>query len=128
MVFIYSNLAQDVNIVNWGKPGANGVPVKEFSKIIKGGVGVINSKTMTQPAGAVMTEVTDKELEQMRQNAVFQSYEQSGFIWVGKTEDKSLKKTVSAMEKDKTGQLTAKDFKNPPHMNNQTDTLDAAHL
>lgn len=78
MPHVYSTLSCDQNYAFYGRGGGD-MPVKSHYIHIKGGTGIANDRIVT-PLGAVVTEITDEEAEQLRSHPVFQRHEKNGFI------------------------------------------------
>jgi len=78
-LYIYSTLSADVIYQNT-VPGGADIPRVDSEVMIKGGAGVANDRLVT-PRG-VVTKITEQQLEQLRENAVFKVHEANGFIQV----------------------------------------------
>lgn len=81
-LFIFSTLASDVAYTNHAQGGGD-MPVALPSVVVKGGAGVANDRIVT-PRG-VATEVTEEQVEYLRQNDVFKMHEKNGFVMVSET-------------------------------------------
>lgn len=126
MAYIVSKASQDNEYCDWQK-GRNGLNVKKFSVIIKGGANVLDKKTMETHNG-VITEVSAAELKFLEGNTAFKRHQERGWVKVCKTKAEAEKK-ADAVEKDENGdvkkdgsaQLTAEDFEKkgqkPPIVN-----------
>ncbi len=75
---------------------------------IDGGADVINKQLVT-PQG-VVTKVSDNELEILKSNKDFQRHLENGLVKYYNTAPK-IEKEADKMEKDKSKQLTAEDYK-----------------
>lgn len=75
---------------------------------IDGGADVINKQLVT-PQG-VVTKVSDNELEILKSNKDFQRHLEKGLVKYYNTAPK-VEKEADKMEKDKSKQLTAEDYK-----------------
>lgn len=126
MAYIVSKASQDNEYCDWQK-GRNGLNVKKFSVIIKGGANVLNRKTMETQNG-VITEVTAAELKFLEGNTAFKRHQERGWVMVCKTKGEAEKKAESVekdengdVKKDGSAQLTAEDFEKkgqkPPIIN-----------
>lgn len=77
--YVYSTLASDVNYTNYEKGGGD-LPVELPAVHVKGGAGVANDRLIT-PRG-VVTEVTEEQVQYLRENTVFQLHEANGFVQI----------------------------------------------
>ena len=78
-LFIFSTLASDVAYTNHAQGGAD-LPIELPPVLVKGGAGVMNDRIVT-PRG-VATEVTEEQVEYLRQNEIFKLHEKNGFVMV----------------------------------------------
>jgi len=78
-LFIFSTLASDVAYTNHAQGGGD-LPIDLPPVLVKGGAGVINDRIVT-PRG-VATEVTEQQVEHLRQNEIFKLHEKNGFVMV----------------------------------------------
>lgn len=109
-VFIYSTLSSDMVYASWDK--GPDLPKRRQGILIKGGAGIA-SKHLITPKG-VVTEITDEELKELKENQVFNLHCTNGFI---KIEYEKIKITnaIKDMEpKDKSTPLVPSDFPSPP--------------
>lgn len=105
MPYITSTMSAGVTYAIYKKtPGGLNIIDREIS--INGGANVIN-KALVTPQG-VVTKVSDEELELLKQNPVFKTHVDGGYIKITKTEKKENTKDMT--EKDKSAQPTEKDF------------------
>lgn len=81
-LFIFSTLASDVAYTNHEQGGGD-MPIAQPSVVIKGGAGVANDRIVT-PRG-VATEVTEQQVEYLRQNEIFKLHEKNGFVMVSES-------------------------------------------
>jgi len=81
-LFIFSTLASDVAYTNHEQGGGD-MPISLPSVVVKGGAGVANDRIVT-PRG-VATEVTEQQVEYLRQNDVFKMHEKNGFVMVSES-------------------------------------------
>ena len=79
-LFIFCTLASDVAYTNHAQGGGD-MPIELPPVVIKGGAGVANDRIVT-PRG-VATEVTEEQVEYLRQNEIFKLHEKNGFIKCG---------------------------------------------
>lgn len=106
-VYIFSTLANDQNYTNWVKGGGD-VPIKGHSVLIKGGTGVANNRLIT-PLG-VSTEITDFDLEELKNNPAFLEHQKAGFIVV-RNKKTDTEKVASEMNlKDESAPMTEADY------------------
>lgn len=109
MPYIYSTLTCDNAYVVYSQGGAD-LKVKTGQIIIKGGVGVANSRLIT-PLG-VATQVTEDELKLLEENAVFKLHKENGFIVVqesGKESD-AEKVALDMTGRDESSPVTPSDY------------------
>lgn len=111
MAYILSKLANSQCYVKWAK-GANGINNIAAKVEIKGGADVINKKTLETPRG-VVTEVTEAELELLKENPDFNRHLENGFITIidNKPSEEKIEEKAEAMPKDASRQKTPKDYK-----------------
>lgn len=107
-IYIYSTLAADMNYTNYQQGGAD-MPVELPAVHIKGGAGVANDRFIT-PSGAVITEITEQQLEYLRANLVFQMHEENGFIQVSE-ELVDGEKAAGDMDRDSSAPITPGDLR-----------------
>lgn len=80
--------------------------------LIKGRSNTVDPITRTTIGPGVITEVSDKQLEFLRKDVVFQVHEKKGFITVIEKGTESASKVVKNMEeKDKSAPKTPLDYK-----------------
>lgn len=82
-MYVFSTLAADVAYTNHAQGGAD-IPVELPPVLIQGGAGVANDRLAT-PRG-VATEVTEQQVEYLRNNPVFQMHEKNGFVLISASE------------------------------------------
>lgn len=80
-MFIFSTLASDVAYTNHVQGGGD-IPIELPPVVVKGGAGVANDRLVT-PRG-IATQVTEEQLEYLRQNKIFQLHEENGFVMVAR--------------------------------------------
>ena len=78
-LFVFCTLASDVAYTNHAQGGGD-MPIELPPALIKGGAGVANDRIVT-PRG-VATEVTEEQVEYLRQNEIFKLHEKNGFVMV----------------------------------------------
>jgi hypothetical protein len=106
-VYVFSTLANDQNYTNWVKGGGD-VPIKGHAVMIKGGTGVANNRLIT-PLG-VATEVTEFDLEELKNNPCFLEHQRDGYIVV-KNKKSDTEKVASDMNlKDESAPMTDADY------------------
>lgn len=81
-LFIFCTLASDVAYTNHAQGGGD-MPIELPPVVIKGGAGVANDRIVT-PRG-VATEVTEEQVEYLRQNEIFKLHEKNGFVMVSES-------------------------------------------
>ena len=81
-LFVFCTLASDVAYTNHAQ-GGNDLPIELPPVVIKGGAGVANDRIVT-PRG-VATEVTEEQVEYLRQNEIFKLHEKNGFVMVSES-------------------------------------------
>jgi len=111
MAFILSKLSNNQNYVKWVK-GANGINQACESVLIKGGADVINKRTLETPQG-VVTEVTEAQLELLKENPDFRAQVEAGFLSIieNKISEEKAEEKAAEMPKDNSRQKTPKDYK-----------------
>lgn len=111
-IFVVSKLSSDVKYTTWKttRDGNNSIKnhvVKEI--LIKGGCGVVNSKTLIAPDGrGVFTEIKEEDKEFLVNNPVFKKHLEKGFVYFVNSEKSNIGETLQA--EDNSAQLTAEDF------------------
>lgn len=80
-IYVYSTLANDQQYNVW-KKSDNDLPTIERAVLIKGKFGVTDKKTLVTSYEAAVTKITESELEDLRQNEVFQLHVKNGHIIV----------------------------------------------
>lgn len=111
MPYILSKLANSQCYTQYVK-GVNDINNVCERIFIKGGADVINKKTLDTPNG-VVTEVTNEQLDILKQNADFNRHLENGFVSIIEnkiSEDKTEEK-AAIMPKDNSRQKTPKDYK-----------------
>lgn len=107
MNYIYSTLASNTRYATY-QDTASDMPVIASSITIRGGAGVADKHFIT-PRGAV-TEVTDAELEALKNNTVFKRHVERGFIVID-TKKQDVEKVVSEMEaRDNSAPVVPQDY------------------
>lgn len=78
---------------------------------IKGKTGVTDKKTLITTNGGTITPVTEQQYSWLKDDPLFKLHEKAGFIRVEKSKMSAENKAEKEAEvKDKSAQLTAKDF------------------
>jgi tRNA A37 threonylcarbamoyladenosine dehydratase len=108
MNFVMSTLTNSVDYAVYAKVGDG---VKTVTKIItvKGGSYRRDPKTL-QMAQGVVTEVSDADLEILRQNPLFKQHEKNGEHIVVKSKKDASKAKKDGAPKDGSAQLTPEDY------------------
>lgn len=111
MAFILSKLANSQCYTKWAT-GPNGINQLVAEVKINGGADVINKKTLDTPNG-VVTEVSDNDLDLLKQNHDFLQHLEKGYLTIidSRISDDKAQEKAAAMTKDKSRQKTPKDFK-----------------
>jgi len=107
-LYVYSTLASDVAYTNH-MAGGGDMPIELPPVTIKGGAGIANERLMT-PRG-VVTEVTEQEVEYLRQNEVFKMHEKNGFIEVSESRVDPDIAAADMTGRDNSAPLVPEDFK-----------------
>lgn len=107
MPYIVSTLAAGVNYMTYSKQ-RGGKPIPTGTILVKGGANVTDKRTLIAPGG-VLTELSAKDLEQLRNNPIFQEQEAAGYLKVlDKKPDPD--KAGASLNDDTSAQLTASDY------------------
>ena len=110
MAFITSaSAAPHDYVVEW-EQGPNNVRKPKRTIHINGGSDVINKRTLITPRG-VVTEVTEKDIEDLKKDPLFIFHLNNGFLEISGTE-KEANKAEKDLEKDKSAQITPDDYEN----------------
>ena len=112
MPYIISKLANAQCYTQWVK-GVNNINQLVSKVEIKGGADVINKKTLETPQG-VVTEVTEQQLEILKQNCDFQKHFKNGFLTIieNKPSEEKVAEKAEKLKKDASKQKTKKDYQN----------------
>ncbi len=109
MPHIASTLTCDNEYVQWNRHG-DGTVTKGESVLIRGGFGLANKNFVT-PQGAILTEITDQELEFLEKDFHFNKHREGGFLKVIRSGSKDGEKAASDMTLgDKSQPRTPSDF------------------
>lgn len=110
--FVVSKLSSDVKYTTWKtiKDSNNSIKNRSVKEIlIKGGCGVVNSKTLITPDGrGVFTEISNEEKEFLINNPVFKKQMERGFVSIVDTEKSNIGEKMQI--EDTSAQLTEEDF------------------
>ena len=107
-LYVYSTLASDVAYTNH-TPGGGDMPIELPPVHIKGGAGIANDRLVT-PRG-VVTEVTEEQVEYLRQNEVFKLHEKNGFVEVSASRVDPDTAAADMTGRDNSAPLVPEDFK-----------------
>ena len=107
-LYVYSTLASDVAYTNHAKGGGD-MPIELPPVFIRGGAGVANDRFIT-PRG-VVTEVTEEQVEYLRQNEVFKLHEKNGFVEVSESKVDPDLVAADMTGRDNSAPLVPQDFK-----------------
>ena len=117
-IFVVSKLSSDVVYTNWVtiKDGANNIKRNIAKKVlVKGGVGVVNSRTLIAPDGrGVFTEISKEEKEELLLNVVFQRHLENSFVSFVESEKSNAGEKLQV--EDNSAQLTDEDFVNEENL------------
>ena len=117
-IFLVSKLSSDVVYTNWVtiKDGANNIKRNIAKKVlVKGGVGVVNSRTLIAPDGrGVFTEISKEEKEELLLNVVFQRHLENSFVSFVESEKSNAGEKLQV--EDNSAQLTDEDFVNEENL------------
>lgn len=112
LLCVFSTLAAPMAYTDF-HTADNGVPVAKGEVLIKGGAGVMNENLLT-PRG-VPTMVTEKQVELLKRNSVFQLHERNGYVVIdevdrppGETEIEQMAAVMTG--RDNSAPLVAEDF------------------
>ena len=109
MPFIYSTLSSSVAYAQYDVSSGNDLPPRTGSIVIKGGAGVAEAPHLRAPNGAVVTEVTDEELEILKKDPTFKVHMANHFITI-REKEQNAEAVASDMEsRDQSAQLTEAD-------------------
>lgn len=120
MPFVYSTLSCDQRYTKYSEEkDPNILPREERSVLINGGANIADRNLVTLQG--VVTQVSDEDLALLKQNSLFQTHQQNGFITI-ESSKVDVEKVVGDMEtRDKSAPLTPEDFevedKKPPVVN-----------
>lgn len=106
--YIYSTLSSAMNYQNYGAGGAD-LPVATDGVVIQGGAN-IPDKYMRTPEGAVITPVTDEQLDALQANDVFKLHVANGFIVVKDKKYEPEKVAADMTTRDQSAPLVDSDF------------------
>lgn len=108
MAFIYSTLSCPQRYTKFVPGAEGGIPREEGSVLIHGGANVADRAIIT-PRG-VVTEVSDEELALLKENKLFNTHCENGFITI-ETKKVDVEKVTPDMEaRDGSAPLTPGDF------------------
>jgi hypothetical protein len=107
-MYVYSTLAASMNYTKHGKGGGD-LPVEEGNVFIAGGAN-IPDKYMRTPEGAVVTPVTEEDVELLRANPVFVLHEKNGFVEISDKKVDGEKAAANMEGRDQSAPLVDQDF------------------
>jgi hypothetical protein len=107
-LYVYSTLASDVAYTNH-MAGGGDMPIELPPVVIKGGAGIANERLVT-PRG-IVTEVTEQEVEYLRQNELFKMHEKNGFVEVSESRVDPDTAAADMTGRDNSAPLVPEDFK-----------------
>jgi len=108
-MYIYSTLSASVRYAA-SEPGGADVPVPTDGILVAGGTNVANKNLIT-PRGAVVTEVTEEQLERLRNDEVFKLHQANGFVTISsKLEDGEKVASADLEGRDASAPLTPEDY------------------
>lgn len=110
MIYIVSTMANSVEYCKYDN-SRNDINVLLDSVVIEGKTGTRDKKTLVFTNGGVVTPVSEKQYEWLKENPLFKLHQDNGFIKVERTKLGAESKAEKEAEvKDKSAQLTSKDF------------------
>lgn len=112
--YVYSTLTADQIYNSWTHDGSeknSALPTVEHSVLIKGGSNVVDRKTLVTPTGAVVTKITQKDLDALNENAVFKLHQTNGFIKVKEHAEDGEAAASDMDTRDQSAPLVPEDFK-----------------
>lgn len=111
MLYIISTMSSSVQYCKYDNRRKD-INVLLDSVIIKGNTGVADKKTLITNSGGSITPVTEQQYEWLKNDPLFKLHEKAGYIRVEKSKMSAENKAEREAEvKDKSAQLTDKDFK-----------------
>jgi hypothetical protein len=108
--YIYSTLTAAQLYTNYGAGGGDLPTIEGEGVLIQGGAN-IPDKFFRAPDGAVVTPVTQEEMEYLQQNSVFKLHEKNGFIIVKDKMEDGEKVAADMQTRDKSAPQVDADFK-----------------
>lgn len=111
--YVYSTLTADQCYNSWTSDGSvkgEPLPTVEHSVLIKGGSNVVDRKTLVTPTGAVVTKITEKDLNALNNNEVFKLHQANGFIVVKEYAEDGEAAASDMDTRDQSAPLVPEDF------------------
>lgn len=111
--YVYSTLTADQVYNSWTGDGSEkgaALPTIEHSVLIKGGSNVVDRKTLVTPTGAIVTKITQKDLDALNENAVFKLHQANGFIVVKEHAEDGEAAASDMDTRDQSAPLVPEDF------------------
>lgn len=109
MPYIFSALTCDNEYADYTKSGQGDKQIIRRTVKIAGGHGLMNKNFVT-PQGAVVTEVTDEELEFLQTVNMFKEHVANGFITFDKKKGDADKVISDMSTRDKSAQIVPSDY------------------
>jgi hypothetical protein len=112
MAFVVSKMASDMEYVFYSTIKEKNFVRNNIVKkiVIKGGAGVVNSRTLIAPDNrGVFTEITEEDAKLLETHPVFKRQNANGFVAIVSSEKSNIGATEMQIEDD-SAQLTAEDF------------------
>lgn len=110
MLYIISTMASSVEYCRYDNSRKD-INVLLESVVIKGKTGVTDKKTLICTNGGTITPITEQQFSWLKDDPLFKLHEKAGYIRVEKSRMSAENKAEKEAEvKDKSAQLTAKDF------------------
>jgi len=106
--YIMSKMTANVNYAVYTK-GARGINEVKQIISVRGGADVVDKKTLVTPEG-VLTVVSDEDYAKLQDNPIFKRHLERGVLKIS-TNESNAEKSSAELTKDKSAQLTPKDYK-----------------
>ena len=112
MLYVISTMANSVEYCLYDTSRKD-INVLKDSVVIKGKTGVTDKKTLICLNGGTITPITEAQYAWLKDNSLFQLHQKNGFLKIEKSKSSAENKAEKDAEvKDKSAQMTDKDFEN----------------